>query len=259
MIIIVVFSIEHKDLQPGAYNQELLSSVFIVRGLWDIVRYTSFGYAVVCLLLVWRFHKERTLPSVVDKHWLLLLVGGFLFLCTWSIVIQIFGRYVGGPVTDFVGVTYNYFLFIYINALGASYLRSYNNQLTSETIQKSTSIRFPPFSENDIAKVNLGMEKKQHFLEPNISLEDFSIHVGLSVRTVSGIINKHFGQSFFDYLNGYRIDTAKKILTDPDKGDFTVLDIMYMSGFNSTSSFHRYFKRLEGITPTEYRRRKNNK
>lgn len=254
--IIVVFSLEHIDLQPGAYNQDLLSSVFIVRGLWDIVRYTSLGYAVVCLVIVWRLSKvaNSPLPHRVDTPWLLLLSGGFLFLCSWSLVIQLFGRYIGGSITDFIGVTYNYLFFIYIHSLGACYLWCYKNRPTFAVSPNNKRPTLLPFGVDDIAKVSSGMEEKQHHLEANISLENFSGRVGLPVRTVSGIINKHFGQNFLDYLNGYRINTAKTILTDPAKADSTVLDIMYMSGFSSTSSFHRYFKRLEGITPTEYRR-----
>ena len=253
-ILIVVFSLEHIDLQPGAYNQELLSTVYIVRGLWDIVRYTAFSYAVICVLSIWRLNQVTTISLRVYAPWLLLLTAGFLFLCIWSLIIQVIGRYIGGSITDFFGVTYNYLLFIYINALGFSYLRCYTKQLSSEELKKNKEIKSPIFADDDIAKVSSAMENKKHYLEPNITLENFSVHVGLSVRTVSSIINKHFEQNFFDYLNGYRIKTAKAILIDPDKSDLTVLDIMYMSGFSSTSSFHRYFKRLEGITPTEYRR-----
>jgi AraC-like DNA-binding protein len=35
----------------------------------------------------------------------------------------------------------------------------------------------------------------------------------------------------------------------------TILDIVYKSGFNSQSAFHRFFKRLVGMTPSEYRKK----
>jgi AraC-like DNA-binding protein len=48
---------------------------------------------------------------------------------------------------------------------------------------------------------------------------------------------------------------AKQMLTDPDKKDFTVLEILYDVGFNSKSSFITAFKKHTGYTPTEYRKK----
>jgi AraC-like DNA-binding protein len=63
-------------------------------------------------------------------------------------------------------------------------------------------------------------------------------------------LNKHF----FDFINEYRINDAKKLLKDPTKKEITVLEILYQVGFNSKSSFYTAFKKATNQTPTAYRK-----
>ena len=68
------------------------------------------------------------------------------------------------------------------------------------------------------------------------------------------VINKHFGTNFFEFVNSYRVEEAKQLLTDPAHSYKTILDILLESCFNSKSAFHRFFKRLAGMPPSEYRK-----
>ena len=58
------------------------------------------------------------------------------------------------------------------------------------------------------------------------------------------------GQSFFDYVNGWRIEEAKPLIRN---GEQTVLAIAYEVGFNSRSSFYAAFKKQTGVTPSAYK------
>jgi len=98
------------------------------------------------------------------------------------------------------------------------------------------------------------MEVDKIYLKKNLNLEQFSERIDLPAKEVSGVINKHFGTNFFEYVNSYRVEAAKTLLADPEKADMTVLDVLLESGFNSKSAFHRFFSRLVGMSPTEYRK-----
>jgi len=58
------------------------------------------------------------------------------------------------------------------------------------------------------------------------------------------------GESPIDFLNGERIKFAKNLIQNTS-GRFS--DIAVQAGFNNTSYFNRQFKRLEKITPNQYR------
>ena len=61
-------------------------------------------------------------------------------------------------------------------------------------------------------------------------------------------------QNFFDFINGYRIKEAKRLLVDPKGELLTILAIAEEVGFNSKSSFNTAFKKITGMTPTEYKK-----
>ena len=65
--------------------------------------------------------------------------------------------------------------------------------------------------------------------------------------------------SFFEYLNGYRIEFAKKLLSAPDSRSGAILNIAFTVGFNSNSAFYAAFKKCVGQTPAHYRRMRLNR
>jgi AraC-like DNA-binding protein len=67
------------------------------------------------------------------------------------------------------------------------------------------------------------------------------------------LINTAFQSNFFDFINTYRIEAAKKILEDPDKADWKILAIAYETGYNNKATFNRVFKKYTGYTPSAYR------
>lgn len=89
-----------------------------------------------------------------------------------------------------------------------------------------------------------------HYYLNSLSLEQVSRHVGISSPYLSKIFAESTGAGFLDYLNQYRIDKAKQLLSATD---LTVSEIGYKVGFQSHQSFTRVFKRYMGQTPSGYR------
>ena len=94
-------------------------------------------------------------------------------------------------------------------------------------------------------------EQKQ-FKNPDLSLELLAKEMDISARTLSSIINGHYKCSFVEFVNSYRLIEAKRLLMQ-DKNK-AVLDIMYAAGFSSKATFNAMFKRVEGLTPSQYRK-----
>ncbi len=68
------------------------------------------------------------------------------------------------------------------------------------------------------------------------------------------MINRHFQKNFFEFINGYRIDEAKKLLANEKYEKVTIIEIMAQVGFNSKATFNTFFKKLVGVTPSQYRK-----
>lgn len=99
-------------------------------------------------------------------------------------------------------------------------------------------------------KINAAMKADRLYLDANLSLRVLARHVGVPPNYVSQTLNGHIGETFFDYINRWRIEYAAPLLANSDE---TVLNITYDSGFNSRSSFYKAFKKEIGQTPTTYR------
>ncbi len=102
-------------------------------------------------------------------------------------------------------------------------------------------------------RLNQIMHRQQEYLKPELTLPKLAEAVGCSVNHLSQVINSGFGTSFFNYLNGYRIDHARKLLASLDSEHNAILRIAFTVGFNSSSAFYSAFKKHVGMTPDQYR------
>ncbi len=99
------------------------------------------------------------------------------------------------------------------------------------------------------------MDEQRPYLDPEISIKDFSDATGISSHTISQVLNTCLQQNFYDFINSYRIKVSRQLLSQTEKGEKTVTEILFESGFNSKSTFNSAFKKHTGMTPSEYKER----
>ena len=99
------------------------------------------------------------------------------------------------------------------------------------------------------------MEREKPYLDANLTLQELAGRVSISLNHLSQLLNERLNQTFFDFVNSYRVQEAKRELCNPAKAHLTILAIAYDVGFNSKSSFNSAFKKHTGITPSEFKRR----
>lgn len=102
------------------------------------------------------------------------------------------------------------------------------------------------------------VERKQLYLDTDLSLEKVSKKLEMSKSHLSRTINKELGESFSDYINKLRVEEAKKHLNNPEFFKYTILAIGLESGFNSKSTFNKAFKKFTGKTPSQYKKASEN-
>lgn len=96
------------------------------------------------------------------------------------------------------------------------------------------------------------IEDQGLFLTPTLSLKDLATELNQSTHFVSRIINAKENRSFYDLINGYRVDHLKGLMQDPKNQKFTILALGLDSGFNSKASLNRIFKKQTGLTPKQF-------
>ena len=84
-----------------------------------------------------------------------------------------------------------------------------------------------------------------------LRLADLAQQLAMSDSAFSRFFARNVGNSFTDYVTALRIGSACKLLADTDK---PVTAVCYESGYTNVSNFNRIFRRLRGVTPSDYRR-----
>ncbi|MDY4314527.1 helix-turn-helix domain-containing protein [Pectobacterium actinidiae] len=88
------------------------------------------------------------------------------------------------------------------------------------------------------------------YTDPGMTLQRLSRRMGIPLRRLSETINRVHGRNFSQVMNEYRIEEAKRLLSQTDA---RITDIMLESGFQTKSNFNREFLRLTGMSPSVWR------
>ena len=97
------------------------------------------------------------------------------------------------------------------------------------------------------------LKKNEAFRNDELRLSDIASETGYTSNTISMVLNIHQQENFYQFVNRYRIEAAKRALSDSDRSSESILEIAYDSGFRSKSTFNKVFREITGITPSQFR------
>ncbi|MXV51933.1 helix-turn-helix domain-containing protein [Pedobacter sp. HMF7647] len=102
------------------------------------------------------------------------------------------------------------------------------------------------------ARVTKVTREKKLYLDPSLSLPALSGQIGIGVQDLSYVLNNGLGKNFYEFINELRVEEAKALLESEKVKSLDMLGIATHAGFNSKTTFNTTFKKLTGLTPTEY-------
>jgi len=86
----------------------------------------------------------------------------------------------------------------------------------------------------------------------DVNLKKLADLVNMAEGSLCRFFKMNMGITLFEYLNKIKTDFACKLLMDQD---MSIMDVCFDSGFNNVSHFNKQFKKITGVTPSEYRKR----
>ena len=224
------------------------------------------------LIQVLRRHRTRieaTRSSVehATLRWLQNLIIGVVLLLGASVLLYALGTWGLSPVVGMdptayyddltlLGVT------VFVYAIGYFGLRQPALLVPPES--EAPSEARTPYARSGMTEAEADrqkealvalMETEHPYRRGDLTLPDLADALGISAHNLTEVINTRLGQSFYDFVNGYRVREVQARLTDPAFAHWTVLALGMEAGFNAKSSFNAAFKRHAGMTPSQYRQR----
>ena len=97
------------------------------------------------------------------------------------------------------------------------------------------------------------MDRERPWRESELTLADLAARLNTSPHKLSEVLNAQLGQSFYDFVNGYRVREVQRRIAAGDAQGLTMLSLALDAGFASKSTFNLVFKKHTGRTPSEFR------
>ena len=126
---------------------------------------------------------------------------------------------------------------IVLHILGSVYYKEKNNSFTNTYI---------------IDKINEARLLMKENLEHPLSPEDIAGKLGLGYSWFRRMFKEYTGVSPAQYQLQQKLLRAKELLTGTEKN---ISEIAYELNFENSGQFSTFFKRKEGVTPSEFRER----
>lgn len=91
------------------------------------------------------------------------------------------------------------------------------------------------------------------YIKNDFSMHDICDRLNVSRRKISYVLNEVIHKNFYGVVNEYRINEAVELLMKDGSNQLKIEVLGEMVGFQSKSSFNACFKKVTGMTPSEYR------
>ncbi len=251
-------------------NEGLLPPRFsvVIRDFFAI----SLVIAQGILLYRWNKHTRPRLPENAQNRsifrWLVFFTGtiGLTFVLT---TIQQFFQFF--QAKDFYWVTSSTVMVAVICALVYLFIRpnilyglhGWVKPVVDDEQQGTSAIETKQISRKGVINstqgekiqgiVNDYFREKKPFLRQGYTIANMSAEIDVPLHQLSAFINQQYGQSFNEFINGYRVQYVKDVLLkEPDADQYTLEAIGKKAGFNSRSTFISAVKKKTGLTPSAF-------
>ncbi len=245
---------------------------WISESAFHVLRLTQdFIYLLLQWILILKYDKQNLEKSIETQvyhvlRWLKVFTGGntvillsFLAVVTlYLLQFNIFEQQVSLLPASVLGASFFVictYLLIHPHVLiGLPFVRKVTTTLDAAN-QDVSKLSFSIANhEQELAYLESYFDSNKAYLQPNLSVSEVAVAIGIPTRELSYLINTYHRKRFNDYLNEMRI---RHFLTQAEGSTldrFTVEAIALESGFSSKSAFYRSFNRFYSCTPLEYLR-----
>lgn len=213
------------------------------------------GYLVLAVRMVMLSH-QTSVESRPIAPWLPKVLIAFGAILVWEALLSglkvyhslfVLSHY---SVVEFIGLTDYYALFLLINTvifLCAALLSATNGQRPRPSKKE-------PVNQEFVQRLEQAMEQDRLYLNQYLSFERLAEKLEIPVKELSLTINRHYNVNFYEFINSYRIEEARRLLADSTKSERSITEIFYDAGFNSKSVYNTLFKKTFNQTPSQYRK-----
>jgi AraC-like DNA-binding protein len=266
----LVYLIQPRNIRENILNHIVEGSLPPAAYLVSLLIFMQFLFYVFASLRLIGSYKKAASENFSDSRhvnvsWLYSAIIFFMFIMFLStlnglLALTSWAKYYFLALNLIVFAVLVFINQVLLKALRRPYFFSFSeNQKSKETlpIAPKYDSSGPESAEKEkmLQQILQYTRDKKPWLEPVLTLDQLSARLSIRPKILSQLINEKLQQIFFDSINRYRIEEARRLLTNPVDKKITILEVLYAVGFNSKSSFNTLFKKYTGLTPNEFKKK----
>ena len=239
------------DKQPYLWYSFLFAIVILI------------SFIVYSILSIIEVHKYRinlkNLVSTIDAQknlkWLLFVL--IYYILYFAIVVTL------GAINVFANIITYTIIVSYCNLLFMVYVFGfYGLQQKAVNIYKQNDLvtgkykksKLPDATKQKIKTSIITLfETNKIFLDSELTIQMVSEKINIQRHTLTEVLNMELGKNFYQFVNEYRVNAVKSMLSDKKNDLLSIEAIGYDCGFSSKSTFFAVFKSFTGITPLQFK------
>jgi AraC-like DNA-binding protein/drug/metabolite transporter superfamily protein YnfA len=97
------------------------------------------------------------------------------------------------------------------------------------------------------------LRDEEIYVNTDLTVSTLASRLKVPSYMVSRAINQYFNKSFSELVVEYRIKKAEQLLASDSQKSLTIEAVAFESGFNTLSAFYKAFKKINNVTPSQYR------
>ena len=97
------------------------------------------------------------------------------------------------------------------------------------------------------------MDSERPWTDSELTLADLAERLGSTPHKLSEVLNSEIGETFYDFVNGYRVREVQRRIKAGDARALKMLALAMDAGFASKSTFNQAFKKHTSQTPSDFR------
>ena len=131
----------------------------------------------------------------------------------------------------------------------------------SSDVPESPRVPASPASEEDLQvmdKIERLMVEKKMWKNHTLSIDMLAQELNVKRHYLSKVLNDYTGKNFNTFVNEYRVEAATLLLQSDEAKVYSIDHIAITSGFNDRVTFYRAFKKINHVSPSDFRKTENN-
>jgi AraC-like DNA-binding protein len=252
------------DHHEGDYNTPFLFHFFLIATVLSGPFYFILSISLFKRLDI-NIFNNFSFSEEINLDWLRKLVYSFGVI--WTVLMVFATIHHVFHLFSWIFCTHGLFLSLSVFVILIGYFGlkqkeifiQYPDQSTGYVTEPRIKYATMPLTEEEareyVSRIEIFMSSEKPYLDAGLTLPHLANMLQIPSHLLSRIINEKLKNNFFDFINQYRVEEVKSKISEPAFAHLSILGIAFDCGFNTKSAFNRVFKKLTGITPSEYKKK----